>query len=200
MNQNAPTVLDRSWNAGTVADKNSMKLSTDVIEALITRWYPYALWTTVLTYGAEAPNDYGFVCFDCWFAQGIHQADSFEGFNAFNFREQLTGQPASGLDDIFQIYGGLSDRTAQEIAEEIFANYCVRGVNVVSNKASWHSRKYDSSRIEDNCGAGHGNCDQYWKIIFWSLDGFCEKTGANRPPGTELGLENQSPKFLQELN
>lgn len=101
MDNNAAEVLERVWNAASAPDKSSMTFSVEAIEGLATRWYPYSLWATLLTMDASTPNDYGFVCFNCWFGEAIQEDNTFTGFNAFNFRHELTGQPASGLEDIF---------------------------------------------------------------------------------------------------
>lgn len=43
-----------------------IEFTTEAILGLVTRWYPYRIWTTCLTDGNQNSNDFWFICKECY--------------------------------------------------------------------------------------------------------------------------------------
>ena len=151
-----------------------MKFSSEAQVALTTRWYPYRRWFNVLTDGTVDFNNYYYICFNCFAGLKVQSDDSFAGFNALLGSLPLESRPNPNLpDNLLDMYK-FDKRNAMEVAEEIFANYCVVGVMVIAFELIEHLRSYSYDAI-----ISEFNGD--WKLVIWSKQGFCEKNGASRP-------------------
>jgi hypothetical protein len=64
---------------------------------------------------------------------------------------------------------------AREIAEDIFANYCVKAIIVMRKNVIQHNRAYDFA------GFRWEGDYSYYKFTLWAPEGFCEKESPTTP-------------------
>ena len=125
-----------------------IELTTDGVLGLETRWFPYRLWYSIVTSYVEPGKDFWYICYDCFGYEAVSQDSFFDGFNIVQasvplnskFNETIYEQTANYCYETF--------KTAQEIAEEFFNAYCVRGVIVAKQAVTEHLRAYDFEGIQ----------------------------------------------------
>lgn len=149
---------------------------------MIERWDPYSFWFTVTTASISSPDQYYYVCYQCdGFTQLGKIAKTSIG-NSYGYNILVASVPFLSsanntiLDNSDMIMQYSNDnRPAQVIADEIFQNYCVKGVLVVKRlvDASWNT--------VNNAFPYAAYAGTYYTVILWASKFFCEKESPTTP-------------------
>ena len=108
-------------------------LMADAITGLLTRWYPLQTWLAFLMSGVATPDEFYYICYDCWPDVQFNTQVIHTGYNTvvgavdYNAKANKTVK----FGEVGQPYMDDASMTAQEVAEAIFESWCVKGVMVV---------------------------------------------------------------------
>jgi len=53
-------------DATSAQSYSAIKFTTEAVTGLITRWYPYRVWFTIMCSGTSDPTQYYYICYECF--------------------------------------------------------------------------------------------------------------------------------------
>lgn len=73
--------LPRMVEATTGLGEDLIKLTTEAVLGLISRWFPYRWWMSQVTNNVVPGQDYWYICYNCIGLNGVTQEGNLEGLN-----------------------------------------------------------------------------------------------------------------------